>query len=106
MDMHIFAISQDDPMTRKTNVKASPEPTLPPSPEPHSAAQNAEHPAGNASQPMAKHRVRIKAQADQTTIQEEGADALPVSDYPLKHGPLAANAIDLQQRSRLRVKRG
>ena len=55
---------------------------------------------------MAKQRVRIKAQADQTTIQEEGADALPVSDYPLKHGPLAANAIDLQQRSRLRVKRG
>ena len=109
MDIHIVAISQDDPMTRKTNVKASPEPTLPPSPELHSAAQTAEqpaeHPAGNASQPMAKQRVRIKAQADQTTIQEEGADALPVSDYPLKHGPLAANAIDLQQRSRLRVKR-
>ena len=93
-------------MIRKTNVKASPEPALTPVSELHSANDSAEQPAGNASHPLEKQRVRIKAHSDQTTIQEDGADALPVSDYPLKQGPLAANAVDLRQRARPRVKRG
>ena len=93
-------------MTRKTNVKASPEPALPPVSVLHSTTGGAEQPASNASHPLEKQRVRIKAHTDQATIQEEGADALPVSDYPLKHGPLAANPVDVRQRSRLGVKRG
>ena len=93
-------------MTSKTNVKASPEPALPPISELNSATSGAEQPASNASHPLEKQRVRIKAHSDQATIQEVGADAMPVSDYPLKQGPLAANAVDLRQQARLRVKRG
>ena len=93
-------------MIRKTSVKASPEPALTPVSELHSANSGAEQPASNASHPLEKQRVRIKAHSDQATIQEVGADALPVSDYPLKQGPLAANAVDLRQQARPRVKRG
>lgn len=92
-------------MTRKINVKASPEPALRPISALHSSS-GTDQPASNASHPLEKQRVRNKAHTDQAIMQEEGADALPVSDYPLKHGPLAANPVDLRQRSRMRIKRG
>ena len=93
-------------MIKKPNLSASPKAALPPSADLHDVGIDAARPASNASKPMEKSRVRIKAQADQAIIQEQGADALPVSDYPLKQGPMAANAVDLRQRSRAKVKRG
>ena len=93
-------------MTKKTVAQASPEPSSPASSGVDIATDCAEQPASNATQPLDKPRERIKAHADQATIQEMGSNALPVSDYPLKKGPVAANTIDLQERSRRRVKRG
>ena len=89
---------------KKAKVRASLESALSPNSALPTSTNDAEQPAGNASQPLAKLRVRIKAHADQETIQEKGADALPVSDYPLKQGPLAANAVDLREQSRPREK--
>ena len=54
---------------------------------------------------LKKPRVRSKAQADQVTLLEEGPNALPVSDYPLKKGPSAANSVDVQEQTRLRARR-
>ena len=93
-------------MFKKTKVSVSPEAALPPTSDIPAAINDVARPAGNASHPLEKSRVRMTAYADQVTLQEKGADALPVSDYPLKQGPVAANAVDLRQRSRKRVKRG
>ncbi|MCY7388718.1 MAG: hypothetical protein LH481_11760 [Burkholderiales bacterium] len=75
--------------------------TAPPGQEEVVAIVN--QPAGNASQPMEKPRARRKAQADQTTLLEKGPNALPVSDYPLKKGPIAGNGLDLKEQARLRT---
>ncbi len=93
-------------MFKKTNAGLSPEATLPPASDTPAAINDVARPAGNASHPLEKSRARMTAHTDQVTLQEKGADALPVSDYPLKQGPVAANAVDLKQRSRKRVKRG
>lgn len=87
-------------MQSKTRTKASAEPSLPATPASH-ATEAVIQPASNASQPLEKSRVRQKATADQATIQRDGADALPVSDYPLKAGP-AANTLDRRERLRAR----
>ena len=89
-------------MTTKAKVKASPEPPLPDATAPHDAAVGIKQPASNASQPLAKSRVRQKASADQAMLQAKGADALPVSDYPLKVGPVAANTLDRRELARTR----
>ena len=93
--------------TRKI-VKASPEPPLPAGPAPHHGVDDIKLPASNATRQLEKPRVRSKAHADQARLQDKGPNALPVSDYPLKKGPLAANSIDLQEqaRSRARLKQG
>lgn len=93
-------------MLKKPNVGVSPEAALPPASDIPAAINIVARPAGNASHPLEKSRVRMTAYSDQVTLQEKGADALPVSDYPLKQGPAAANAVDLRQRARKRVKRG
>lgn len=92
-------------MLKKANTSVSPEAALPSASDMPAVTKDVERPAGNASHPLEKSRVRMTAHTDQVTLQEKGADALPVSDYPLKQGPTAANAVDLRQRSRLRVKR-
>lgn len=89
-------------MKSKTRIKASAEPSLPATPASQVATEAISQPAGNASQPMAKSAVRQKASADQATLQAKGADALPVSDYPLKVGP-AANTLDRDARVRGRT---
>jgi hypothetical protein len=95
-------------MIRKTNVKASPVPPLPPVASSRAAEVQIEQAAGNATRQLEKPRLRRKAGAEQAVLQDEGANALPVSDYPLKKGPVAANEIDLreQQRSRREDKQG
>ena len=89
--------------TRKI-VKASPEPPLAAGPPSHYGVDDIKLPASNATRQLEKPRVRSKAHADQATLQDKGPDALPVSDYPLKKGPLAANSIDLQEQARLRAR--
>lgn len=89
-------------MTNPANVKASPEPPLPAGQDPHATAKDIEQPASNATRQLEKPRVRRKARADQATLQEKGPNALPVSDYPLKEGPSAANSVDLRERTRSR----
>ncbi len=85
-------------MKTKKAIKASPEPML--STEHDSqGAENIEHPASNATQPLAKARVRRKAGTDQALLLEKGPNALPVSDYPLKKGPLAANSLDAKEQA-------
>ena len=91
-------------MTTIAKVKASAEPPLPVAPAPHDAAVDIAQPASNATRQLEKPRVRQKAGADQATLQEKGADALPVSDYPLKKGPLAANTLDRRERARARTR--
>lgn len=88
-------------MQSKTRTKASAEPSLPATPASHDATTAVAQPASNASQPMAKSRVRQKASTDQATLQDKGGDALPVSDYPLKVG-VAANTLDRRERLRAR----
>ena len=85
-----------------TNTKASPEPPLPAGVNPHDADTDIVKPASNATHQLEKPRVRRKAHEDQTTLLEKGANALPVSDYPLKTGLVAANNVDLRQRARSR----
>jgi hypothetical protein len=92
-------------MTKKTLVQPVPKTPMPESNELHVGADGAGQPASNASQPLAKPRERIKAHIDQATILEKGSNALPVSDYPLKKGPVAANTIDLKERAQRGVKR-
>ena len=92
-------------MTKKPNVKASAEPPLATSPDLHAGQEDIENPAGNATRQLEKPRVRSKAQADQVTLLEEGPNALPVSDYPLKKGPSAANSVDVQEQARSRARR-
>ena len=92
-------------MTKKPNVKASAEPPLAPSPNLQAKQEVDENPAGNATRQLEKPRVRSKAQADQVTLLEEGPNALPVSDYPLKKGPTAANSVDVQEQARSRARR-
>ena len=92
-------------MFKKTNVAVSPEAALPPANDIPSAINDIARPGGNASHPLEKSRVRMTAYTDQVMLQDKGADALPVSDYPLKQGPVAANAVDSRQRSRKRAKR-
>ena len=95
-------------MKTKPDVNASPTPPLPAAPDLHAGVDDAAQPASNASKPLEKPRVRSRAHVDQATLQEKGANALPVSDYPLKKGPVAANTLDLQEqaRSRERLKHG
>ena len=88
-------------MKSKTHTKASAEPSLPASPAARDATEAVAQPESNASQPLEKSRVRQKASADQATLQTEGANALPVSDYPLKVGA-AANTLDRRERVRVR----
>ena len=64
------------------------------------AAAETDQPESNATRQLEKPRVRRKARADQAILQEKGPDALPVSDYPQKEGPVAANTIDQQERKR------
>ena len=90
-------------MAKKTPVTASPQPPLPPTAHAHTDASNVDQPASNATKPLQKRRVRANAQTDQTILQEKGPNALPVSDYPLKKGPLAANSLDLQEQARSRA---
>ena len=92
-------------MTAPRKIKASPEPPLPAHTNLHGADTHIDKPAGNGSQPLEKLRVRHEAGEDQATLQDKGADALPVSDYPLKTGPLAANKQDLRQSGRARYPR-
>ena len=89
-------------------VKASPEPPLSNGPQPHLSDNAIAHPASNATRQLDKPRVRRKAGDEQAVLQQKGANALPVSDYPLRKGPLAGNSIDLQEqaRSRTRLKSG
>ncbi|MEO8384380.1 MAG: hypothetical protein ABI583_04005 [Betaproteobacteria bacterium] len=91
-------------MEKKTRLRATADAALKKDSSPAADTPEVEKPASNPSQPLGKPPVRVKAHVDQTTIQEKGADALPVSDYPLKRGPSAANALDLQEQSRSRVK--
>ena len=88
-------------MKSKTRVKASAEPPLPTASTLQDTTDGVAQPESNASQPLEKSRVRQKASADQATLQDKGADALPVSDYPLKVGP-AANTLDRRERVRAR----
>lgn len=85
-------------MKTKKAVTASPEPLLPTEHD-SLGAENIEQPASNATQPLAKARVRRKAGTDQALLLEKGPNALPVSDYPLKKGPLAANSIDAKEQA-------
>lgn len=88
-------------MNSRKTIKLPPK-ALPPSAQnPHEPIAGAGQPAGNASQPMEKLHVRRKASADQATLQDKGSDALPVSDYPLKTGPITENNIDRRERKRL-----
>lgn len=91
-------------MKTKKTIKASPEPPLPTSHDSHDGGENIEQPGSNATQPLAKARVRRKAGTDQALLLEKGPNALPVSDYPLKRGPLAANSLDLQEQARTRAR--
>ncbi len=95
-------------MAIEANGKSQKIPLLPTEPTPHTAAEDVAQPESNATRQLEKPRVRRKASADQAILQEEGPDALPVSDYPLKVGPVAANSLDRieQTRARLRQKRG
>ncbi len=86
-------------MKTKKTIKASPEPVLPVKHDSSEGGENVEHPASNATQPLAKARVRRKAGTDQALLLEKGPNALPVSDYPLKKGPLAANSLDLEEQA-------
>lgn len=85
-------------MQRKRIIKT----VLPPSPRPNGDADEVQQPAGNATRQLDKPRVRRNAEADQATLQDEGSNALPVSDYPLKVGPVAPNSIDAREQKRLR----
>ena len=88
-------------MKSKTRVKASAEPPLPTSSAPQDTTDRVAQLESNASQPLGKSRVRQKASADQATLQDKGANALPVSDYPLRVGPYA-NTLDRHERVRAR----
>ena len=90
-------------MAKKTPVMASPQPRLPPTAFVNTDESNVEQPASNATKPLQKRRVRANAQSDQTILQEKGPNALPVSDYPLKKGPVAANSLDVQEQARSRA---
>lgn len=87
-------------MKLRSRVKATPEPPLPPGLPSSGAPAETEQPESNATRQLEKPRVRRKARADQAILQEKGPDALPVSDYPQKEGPVAANTIDQQERER------
>ena len=91
-------------MAKKTPVTASPQPRLPPTAFVNTDESNVDQPASNATKPLQKRRVRAIAQTDQTLLQEEGPNALPVSDYPLKKGPVAANSLDVQEQAKSRAK--
>ena len=95
-------------MATKVDGKPLKVPLFPSEPTPHTAATDVVQPESNATRQLEKPRVRRKASADQAILQDKGPDALPVSDYPLKVGPVAANSLDRieQTRARLRQKRG
>ena len=84
----------------KANIKATPGPLLPSGGHPRDTVENIQQPASNATRQLEKPRVRRKARADQATLLEMGPNALPVSDYPLKEGPVAANRLDRRERLR------
>ena len=92
-----------DDMAKKTPVTASPQPPLSPAAYVNTDESNVDHPASNATKPLQKRRVRANAQTDQAILQERGPNALPVSDYPLKKGPVAGNSLDLEQQARSRA---
>lgn len=91
-------------MLKKSGMKFVAEPPLAPN-DLADKQEVHENPAGNATRQLEKPRVRNKAQMDQVTLQEEGPNALPVSDYPLKKGPTAANSVDVEEQKRLRARR-
>ena len=93
-------------MAKKTPVMVSPQPRLPPSSFVNTDQSNVEQPASNATKPLQKRRARANAQTDRSTLQEKGPNALPVSDYPLKTGPVAANSLDVQEQAKSRLKQG
>jgi hypothetical protein len=72
---------------------------------PAATPADASNSTGKATQALEKPAVRRKAHAEQSTLQEAGADALPVSDYPLKVGAVAPNSIDARERVRARRSR-
>ena len=100
MSLYILVNGERIMKSRKT-IKLPPKALLPSARNPHESITVAGQPAGNASQPMEKLHVRRKAGADQAILQEKGSDALPVSDYPLKTGPITENNIDRRERKRL-----
>ena len=87
-------------MAKKTPVMASPQPRLARASFVNTDESNVEQPASNATKPLQKRRTRANAQTDQTILQENGPNALPVSDYPLKTGPVAANSLDVQEQAK------
>lgn len=92
-------------MLKKSGMKFAAEPPLAPSTNVQAKQEVHDNPAGNATRQLEKPRVRSKAQTDQVTLLEEGPNALPVSDYPLKKGPFAANSVDVQEQTRLLTRR-
>ena len=90
-------------MAKKTPVMASPQPRIPPATFVNTDETNVEQPASNATKPLQKRRARANAQTDQTILQEKGPNALPVSDYPLKQGPVAANSLDVREQAKSRA---
>lgn len=93
-------------MPKEVKVKASSEPPLPVDYQ-HAelrrlaSATEVEKPARVPLRPLQKPGVRNKASAEQATLQSKGANSLPVSDYPLKEGPTAANSVDARERSQV-----
>jgi hypothetical protein len=75
--------------------------------EPEKSAGNASRPdepagnvtrpdesTGNPTRPLDHPPARRKARQEQDTLQDDGPNALPVSDFPLKRRPPAANPAD------------
>ena len=93
-------------MPKVVNVKASPEPPLPVDCQQaglskQASATDVEKSVGAPLRPLQKRRSRQKASAEQATLQSKGANSLPVSDYPLKEGPTAANSVDAREQSQV-----
>lgn len=95
-------------MATKADGKLPKIPVLPAELNPGGVVKDIAQPASNATRQLEKPQVRRKASADQAILQNEGSNALPVSDYPLKVGLVATNSLDRieQSRAALRQKRG
>jgi hypothetical protein len=74
--------------------------TLPakPAPTPIEEGHTGNH-DGKPTNPLDTPVQRRRAREAQETLQRDGADALPVSDYPEKKGTLTSNRLDRRSRS-------